>query len=167
MLHASRRLPYHACSVLWWRQQAIGNNLDGGCSRIYHSKVKRFEALPSEANQTRQKWPCKDDDSTAAAVRSTARDTSTWQTDRWSHFELRRAHAHPLTAIGRWRILSVTGRKGPSATERLLFIFNQKIHLLSYYLANKQSLHVHSQSLKILTLIGEKYKNKNYLPLPL
>ena len=133
-----------------------GHTSDGWCSRIYHSKVKRFEALPSEANQTRQKWPCKDDDSTAAAVRSTARDTSTWQTDRWSHFELRRAHAHPLTAIGRWRILSVTGRKGPSATERLLFIFNQKIHLLSYYLANKRSIHIRSQSLEILTLIGEK-----------
>jgi len=29
-------------------------------------------------------------------------------------------------------------------------------NLLSYYLANKRSLHVRSQSLKILTLIGEK-----------
>jgi len=40
-------------------------------------------------------------------------------------------------------------------------------HLLSYYLANKRSLHVRSQGLKIPTLIGEKYKNKNYPPLPL
>ena len=29
-------------------------------------------------------------------------------------------------------------------------------HLLSYYLANKRSLHVHSQNLKIRTLIGKK-----------
>ena len=29
-------------------------------------------------------------------------------------------------------------------------------NLLSYYLANKRSLHVRSQGLKILTLIGEK-----------
>ena len=38
-------------------------------------------------------------------------------------------------------------------------------NLLSYYLANKRSLHVRSQSLEILTLIGDK--NKNYPPLPL
>ena len=30
------------------------------------------------------------------------------------------------------------------------------IYLLSYYLANKRSLHVHSHSLEIHTLIGEK-----------
>jgi len=29
-------------------------------------------------------------------------------------------------------------------------------HLLSYYLANKRSLHIRSQGLKIPTLIGEK-----------
>ena len=29
-------------------------------------------------------------------------------------------------------------------------------HLLSYYFANKRSLHIHSQSLENLTLIGEK-----------
>ena len=40
-------------------------------------------------------------------------------------------------------------------------------HLLSYYLANKRSLHIRSQGLKIFTLIGEKYKNKNYPSLPL
>ena len=32
-------------------------------------------------------------------------------------------------------------------------------HLLSYYLANKQSLHVRSQDLKILTLIRENKRN--------
>ena len=32
-------------------------------------------------------------------------------------------------------------------------------HLLFYYLANKQSLHVRSQGLKILTLIGENKRN--------
>jgi len=40
-------------------------------------------------------------------------------------------------------------------------------HLLSYYLANKRSFHIRSQGLKIFTLIGEKYKNKNYPSLPL
>ena len=32
-------------------------------------------------------------------------------------------------------------------------------YLLSYYLAKKQSLHVRSQDLKILTLIGENKRN--------
>jgi len=40
-------------------------------------------------------------------------------------------------------------------------------HLLSYYLANKRSLHIRSQGLEIPTLIGEKKKKKNYPPLPL
>jgi len=35
-------------------------------------------------------------------------------------------------------------------------------HLLSYYLANKRSLHVHSQDLEIPTLIGENRKIKIY-----
>ena len=42
-----------------------------------------------------------------------------------------------------------------------------KYHLLSYYLANKRSLHVRSQGLKIPRIIGEKQKSKNYPPLPL
>ena len=40
------------------------------------------------------------------------------------------------------------------------------IYLLSYYLANKRSLHVRSQGLEISRLIGEKEK-LNYPPLPL
>ena len=33
-------------------------------------------------------------------------------------------------------------------------------HPLSYYLANKRSLHIHSQGIKILTLIKKKERNK-------
>ena len=36
--------------------------------------------------------------------------------------------------------------------------FELFIYLLSYYLANKRSLHVRSQGLEILTLIGKKLK---------
>jgi hypothetical protein len=39
------------------------------------------------------------------------------------------------------------------------FLTPQK-NLLSYYLANKRSLHVHSQGLEILTLIGKNKKIK-------
>ena len=38
------------------------------------------------------------------------------------------------------------------------FSFLPPPNLLSYYLANKRSLHVRSQGLEILTLIGEKNK---------
>jgi len=37
--------------------------------------------------------------------------------------------------------------------------------ILSYYLANKKSIHIRSQGLEIPTLIEQK--NKNYPPLPL
>ena len=37
-------------------------------------------------------------------------------------------------------------------------MYQLQTYILSYYLANKRSLHVRSQGLKILTLIGEKRK---------
>ena len=44
-------------------------------------------------------------------------------------------------------------RKEKSASAVLLT--NHQIYLLFYYLANKRSLHVRSQDLEILVLIGE------------
>jgi len=39
---------------------------------------------------------------------------------------------------------------------KIISVDVSQIYLLSYYLANKQSLHVRSQGLEIPTLIGEK-----------
>ena len=52
------------------------------------------------------------------------------------------------------------------ASRVMELITHMDLSILFYYLVNKRSLHVHSQGLKIYTLI-EKIENKNYPPLPL
>ena len=42
----------------------------------------------------------------------------------------------------------------------IYYLYLAIINLLSYYLANKQSLHIRSQGLEIPTLIGENKKIK-------
>ena len=42
----------------------------------------------------------------------------------------------------------------------IYYLYLALINLLSYYLVNKQSLHVRSQGLEISTLIGENRKIK-------
>ena len=53
---------------------------------------------------------------------------------------------------------ATNGVRGSTVRYNELAIRDDLCHLLSYYLANKRSLHVRSQDLKIHTLIGEKYK---------